>query len=89
MFGTPLPKKPKFVPGLVRGQLPRSPLRTATTVIIGTDNSSPVRPILEYPSHTETPNEISRRKLQRANNSLGITSETLARFNITFTGDIL
>lgn len=89
MFGTPLPKKPQFTPGLVKGQLPRSPLRTGTTVIIGTDKSSPMRPILDYPTHAETPNEISRRKIERANNSLGITSAVLARFNITFTGDIL
>lgn len=89
MFGTPMPKKPKYVPGLVRGQLPRSPLRTATVVVIGTDNSSPMRPILEYPSHAETPNEISRRKIARANQGAGITVELCAKFNITFTGDIL
>ena len=89
MFGTPLPRKPKFVPGIVRGQLPRSPLRSATVVVIGTDNSSPTRPILEYPSHAETANEINRRKIARANQCAGITAKVLAKFNITFTGDIL
>lgn len=89
MYGTPIPKKPKYIVGLVRGQLPRSPLRTATVVVIGTDNSSPTQPILEYPSHAETPNEISRRQIARANQCAGITAEVLTKFNITFTGDIL
>ena len=61
-------KKPKvkpYVPGLVRGQLPRSPLRTATQVIIGHEPSQETKPILDYPSHAETPNEVSRRQIAR------------------------
>ena len=60
------PKKPlPFRPGLVRGQLPHSPLRVATTVEVVYSPISPMRPILDYPSRAETPNEASRRQLSR------------------------
>lgn len=60
------PAKPKpYQPGLVRGQLPRSPLREATTVHIVIEPSEPERHLLEYPNHTETPNEKSKRQLAR------------------------
>lgn len=60
-------QKPKpYVPGLVRGQLPRSPLREATTVEIVYQPSEPVRVLLDYPSHAETPNEKSKRQLVRS-----------------------
>ena len=62
-------KKPKikpYVPGLVRGQLPRSPLRVATQVIISHEASQETRPVLDYPSHAETPNEVSKRQLARS-----------------------
>jgi len=93
VFGTPIPKKAKFTPGLIRGQLVRTPLRTNTEVIIGHDPSSPMRPILEYPSHEETPNERSRRQLQGRvmdkYSEHAISPLTLSRFGITFEGDIL
>jgi hypothetical protein len=93
MYGTPLPKQPKFTPGLVRGQLTRTPLRIATVVIIGIEPSQPTQPILEYPSHEETPNEKSRRQLQRRvmdkHNQHAISSMILQQFGIVFEGDIL
>jgi hypothetical protein len=54
-----------FKPGLVRGQLPRTPLREATTVEIVYGPYNPTRPILDYPSHAETPNEKSKRQLSK------------------------
>ena len=64
MYGTPLPKKPKpYVAGLVRGQLPRSPLREATKLEVTFEQAQPARPVLDYPSRAETPNEKSRRML--------------------------
>lgn len=93
MFGTPIPKKPKFTPGLVRGQLVRTPLRTSTIVIISTDPSGPMQPLLEYPFHEETPNERSRRQLQGRvmdkYSEHAISPITLSRFGIIFEGDIL
>ena len=60
------PKKPiPFKPGLVRGQLPRTPLREATTVEIVYGPCNPTRPILDYPNHAETPNEKSKRQLSK------------------------
>jgi hypothetical protein len=62
-------KKPKvkpYVPGLVRGQLPRSPLREATQVIISSEPSQPTRAILDYPNREESPNEKSRRQLAKS-----------------------
>lgn len=58
--------KPKpYRPGLVKGQLPRTPLRVATEVEVITRLPEPERHILEYPNHAETPNEKSKRQLQR------------------------
>jgi len=61
------PAKPKpYQPGLVRGQLPRSPLREATNVEITYRPIEPTRYLLEYPNHAETPNEKSRRQLAKS-----------------------
>ncbi len=81
-------KKPKvkpYVPGLVRGQLPRSPLRTATEIIIGHEPSQETKPILEYPSHSETPNEKSKRQLARSMPKIRV-HRSVAPFNLK-TGD--
>ena len=60
-------KKPKpFKPGLVKGQLPpTSPLRQATKVEVIHDSIKGTNFNTSLVSHAETPNERSRRLVQR------------------------
>lgn len=84
------PNKPKpFKPGLVRGQLNlRTPLRVACQVEIIHGHISLGHSVLEYPSHAETPNELSRRQLAKGRPKAKRINPLVNPFDPPITGEV-
>ena len=78
------PKSKPFKPGLVKGQLPpTSPLRQATKVEVIRDSVKGTNFNISLASHAETPNERSRRLVQRYNFKGYKPKATVVQFNLT------